>query len=145
MYYDASFISGVILWRVKLEIALFAQRGPIAVLFYQSSFRAHFEYRFFTQNDEIHTWAGLHTVFPDGGRYIQQGNQIPWILDANWRPTSVIRKTDIFSPDQWNLVPDHKLETPDHFLIWFLTIIFCPDIITKFILKFPIKFFGWLR
>ena len=39
------------------------------------------------------------------------------------RPTSVIRKTDIFSSDQWNLVPDNELETLDHFLIWFLTII----------------------
>ena len=33
---------------------------------------------------------------------------------------SVIRKTDIFAPDQWNLVPDQELETPDHFLLWFL-------------------------
>ena len=29
-----------------------------------------------------------------------------------------------FSPDQWNIVPDQDLETPDHFLIWLLTIIF---------------------
>ena len=27
-------------------------------------------------------------------------------------------------PDQWNIVLDHDLETPDHFVIWFLTIIF---------------------
>ena len=84
-------------------------------------------------------------------------------MDEKWktslvlRPTSVIRKTDIFSPDQWNLVPDHELETPDHFLIWFYTIIFCSDRNTKFpkippdrmdpevLRAFRIKFSGWLR
>ena len=31
------------------------------------------------------------------------------------RPTSVIRKIKKSSPDHWKFVPDHKLETPDHF------------------------------
>ena len=44
--------------------------------------------------------------------------------DFKVRPTSVIRKTNIFSPDHWYLLPDQELETPDHFLICFLTIIF---------------------
>ena len=38
--------------------------------------------------------------------------------------TSYLRKTDIFSPDQWYLVPDQELENPDHFVIYFLAIIF---------------------
>ena len=48
---------------------------------------------------------------------------LPWSCHLP-RPASGIRKTNIFSPDQWNVVPDQELETPDHFLIWFLTIIF---------------------
>ena len=59
--------------------------------------------------------------------------------------TSYLRKADIFSPDKWNLVPDHELETPDHFLKWFLAIIFCPDRNTKFPKIPPDRSFGWIR
>ena len=69
-----------------------------------------------------------------------------WIIV---RHTAVIRKTDIFSSsDQWNLVPDHELETTDHFLIWFLAIIFVRIEIKSFLkflrIAFRIKFSGWL-
>ena len=58
------------------------------------------------------------------------------------RPTSVIRKTDIFSPDQWNLVPDQESETPDHDFFYHN---FCPDRKTKFPKIPPDRRLGWIQ
>ena len=38
--------------------------------------------------------------------------------DQHARATLVIRKTNIFSLDEWNIVPDQELETPNYFSIF---------------------------
>ena len=82
-------------WRPRLVISLSSLSQLVAEVSSLEKMRARASVKFSPLSEE----TSLENFHP------------PRLL----RPTSVVRKANIFSSDQWNIVPDQGLETLDHF------------------------------